>query len=54
MTHRSKDRIKADREAREFGAKTIEAVKAGDSERAGALATFAVRWAKRSMGWTKH
>lgn len=50
MKHTSKDRIKADWEARTLGAHAIQAIKAGDSERAGALAMFAIRWAKRSLG----
>ena len=51
MAHRKgSERAKAEREAIWFGAKTLEAIKAGDDERAGALATFAIRWAKRSLG----
>lgn len=51
VTHRKgSERAKAEREAIEFGAKVLEAIRAKDGERAGALATFAIRWAKRSLG----
>ena len=53
-THRiGSERAKADYEARSFGAKALAAVKEGDAERAGALAMFAIRWAKRSLGGLK-
>jgi hypothetical protein len=51
MTHRKgSERAKAEREAVWFGVKALDAIKAGDAERAGALAMFAIRWAKRSLG----
>ena len=50
MTKKISERAKARNEAAGFGTKTLEAIKAGDNERAGALATFAIRWAKRSLG----
>lgn len=51
MTHRKhSERAKAEREAQGFGAKAQEAIRVGDAERAGALAEFAIRWAKRSLG----
>lgn len=54
MTHRKNSwRAKSEREAQEFGAKTKQAIQVGDAERAGALAMFAIRWAKRSLGSTR-
>lgn len=51
MTRRkNSERAKAEREALEFAEKTKQAIRERDAERAGALATFAIRWAKRSLG----
>ena len=51
MTHsKGSERKKAEREAVEYGARVLGAIKDKDAERAGALATFAIRWAKRSLG----
>ena len=54
MTHRKgSERAKAEKEAKEFGNKALMAIHYGDAERAGALAMFAIRWAKRSLGSTR-
>lgn len=46
QTEKEKARI----EAAYMGAQAIACITSGDSERAGALAMFAIRWAKRSLG----
>lgn len=40
----------ADKQAQEFGKMAKDAIIAKDAEKAGALAMFAARWAKRSLG----
>lgn len=51
MTHRkNSERARAEREALALGKAALEAIRLGDGERAGALALFAIRWAKRSLG----
>ena len=50
MAHRRySNRWLAEKEAIIFGFQAIVAIKAGDAEKAGALAMFAIRWAKRSL-----
>jgi len=51
MKHRNNSqRYLAARQASIMGGDAIIAIAAGDAERAGALAMFAIRWAKRSLG----
>ena len=50
---RGTERHRAHREAVAYGDNALSAIRTGDSERAGALAMFATRWAKRSLGWER-